>query len=58
MGEINKILAQPSKEQVRSYLESRRAEKQMPPSLEEIRRQLGWHLCQIGRTELETDGAK
>jgi hypothetical protein len=36
---------QPTKEQVRSYIETRQAERKMPPSLEEIRRQLGWHLC-------------
>ncbi len=43
------VQAQPSKEQVRAYLENRRAEKKMPPSLEEIRRQLGWDLCEISR---------
>ena len=51
MSENDRTLVQPSKEQVRAYLESRRAERKMPPSLEEIRRQLGWDLCEIaGRT--------
>jgi hypothetical protein len=35
---------QPTKEQVRSYIENRQAEHKMPPSMEEIRRQLGWLL--------------
>jgi hypothetical protein len=32
----------PKKEKVREYMEHRRAEHKPPPSIEEIRRQLGW----------------
>ncbi|WP_177307816.1 hypothetical protein [Pseudoduganella namucuonensis] len=34
----------PSKEQIRSYLATRRAQRSPPPSIGEIRRQLGWGL--------------
>jgi hypothetical protein len=33
---------QPTKEQVRHYLETRRTQASPPPSITEIRRQLGW----------------
>jgi hypothetical protein len=33
---------QPTKEQVRQYLETRRTQASPPPSITEIRRQLGW----------------
>ncbi len=33
----------PTKEQVRSYTGQRAQSKVPPPSIEEIRRQLGWH---------------
>jgi len=36
---------QPSKEQVRHYMGTRQTEHKAPPSMEEIRRQLGWSLC-------------
>ncbi|MES2257160.1 MAG: hypothetical protein V4724_01510 [Pseudomonadota bacterium] len=36
--------AQPTKEQVRQYLEQRQSARTPPPSIEEIRRQLGWTL--------------
>jgi hypothetical protein len=48
----DQAVARPSKEQVRAYLENRRMEHKMPPSLEEIRRQLGWDLCEISRQGL------
>jgi hypothetical protein len=35
---------QPTKEQIRHYMASRQAENCAPPSLPEIRRQLGWDL--------------
>ena len=35
---------QPTKEQVRHYLETRRTQASPPPSITEIRRQLGWGL--------------
>lgn len=34
----------PQKEQVRAFLQSRQQAKTAPPSIEEIRRQLGWFL--------------
>ena len=48
-----KALNQPTKEQVRHYLESRRTEKSPPPSIVEIRRQLGW-----GLTAVAADGGR
>lgn len=36
---------QPTKEQVRRYMEQRQAERQVPPSIKEIRRRLGWNLA-------------
>ncbi|MES2117420.1 MAG: hypothetical protein V4578_19825 [Pseudomonadota bacterium] len=38
---------QPSKEQVRQYMEQRRAANDPPPSMDEIRRQLGWQLVAL-----------
>lgn len=35
---------QPSKEQIRQYMEARQAQQCPPPSMPEIRRQLGWGL--------------
>lgn len=35
---------QPSKEQIRLYMEARQAQQCPPPSMPEIRRQLGWDL--------------
>lgn len=34
----------PTKEQIRQYLEARQAERCPPPSMQEIRRQLGWDM--------------
>ncbi|MES2263696.1 MAG: hypothetical protein V4724_34690 [Pseudomonadota bacterium] len=34
----------PTKEQIRQYMEQRRARQCPPPSIQEIRRQLGWDL--------------
>jgi hypothetical protein len=44
---------QPTKEQVRHYLESRRTQNSPPPSIVEIRRQLGW-----GFTAAPADGGR
>jgi hypothetical protein len=38
----------PNKQAVRDYMDSRTHEEDPPPTLEEIRRQLGWHLVQGG----------
>lgn len=38
-----------SKEQVRQYMLRQQAEHKAPPSIEEIRRQLGWTLCAAQR---------
>jgi hypothetical protein len=49
-----KNLKQPTKEQVRQFMAQRQAEHKPPPSMKEIRRQLGWDLtgvarhCQVG----------
>ncbi|WP_395407433.1 hypothetical protein ACHMW6_12635 [Pseudoduganella sp. UC29_106] len=37
---------QPSKELVREWLQRRRAESSPPPSIEQVRRELGWKLEQ------------
>jgi hypothetical protein len=42
-------IKQPTKEQVRQYLAHRNAERSAPPSMEEIRRQLGWSLIELKR---------
>ena len=39
---------QPTKEQVRRYMEQRQAERKVPPPIEEIRRRLGWNLVSTG----------
>jgi hypothetical protein len=44
---------QPSKEQIRQYMESRQAQQCPPPSMPEIRRQLGWGL--IAANEMAPD---
>jgi hypothetical protein len=41
---------QPSKYVVRKYLERRSQSTKPPPSLDEIRRQLGWQLLRIDRS--------
>ena len=38
-------IKQPSKERVRQYMNQRQAEHRIPPSLNEIRRRLGWDLA-------------
>jgi hypothetical protein len=43
---------QPSKEQIRQYMEARQAQQCPPPSMPEIRRQLGWDLI-IANSEQE-----
>lgn len=40
---------QPSKEQVREYMEQRQAAHKPPPDPREIRRQLGWDLDEMQR---------
>jgi hypothetical protein len=41
----------PTKEQVREYLERRQAEHKPPPTLIEIRKQLGWNLSEATRNK-------
>jgi hypothetical protein len=41
---MNRSVTHPSKEQVRAYMAARGHAHRPPPSLEEIRHQLGWHL--------------
>ncbi|MES2257052.1 MAG: hypothetical protein V4724_00965 [Pseudomonadota bacterium] len=41
-------ITQPSKEEVRNYLQRRRAEHAPPPAPERIREQLGWSLLPAG----------
>ncbi len=45
MGKFN----QPSKQQVRSYMEQRISSRKPPPSMQEIRRNLGWELIEMAR---------
>jgi hypothetical protein len=37
-------MTKPSNQQVRDYMAKRREERTPPPSIEEIRRHLGWYL--------------
>jgi hypothetical protein len=39
----------PTKQQVRQYLEQRIESRTPPPSMEEIRRNLGWGLIEMAR---------
>jgi hypothetical protein len=40
---------QPTKEQIRQYMVQRQAAHSPPPSMKEIRRQLGWELTEVAR---------
>lgn len=42
---------QPTKEQVRLYMEARQNQQCPPPSIGEIRRQLGWGMTQMAVVE-------
>ncbi|MYN06811.1 hypothetical protein [Pseudoduganella aquatica] len=44
---------QPSKEQIRQYMEARQAQQCPPPSMPEIRRQLGWGLIAANEAPAE-----
>jgi hypothetical protein len=48
---LGRAMTQPSKEQVREYMQRQVAEHRPPPDMREIRRQLGWDLEQMRRTE-------
>lgn len=41
----------PTKEQVREYMERRIESPKPPPSIKEIRRQLGWELAEMARNQ-------
>jgi len=41
--------SKPDREVVRSWMHQRSRENRPPPSLEEIRRQLGWHMVEVER---------
>ncbi|HYD79930.1 MAG TPA: hypothetical protein VEC06_08975 [Paucimonas sp.] len=41
---MNKSTKPGSKESVREYMQRQAGTRQPPPSIEEIRRQIGWHL--------------
>jgi hypothetical protein len=42
-----KMHNQPTKESIREWLQRRQTERQPPPSIERIRRQLGWNLAAV-----------
>ncbi|MDB5822195.1 MAG: hypothetical protein JWR21_899 [Herminiimonas sp.] len=42
---------QPTKQEVRDYMEKRQTSHQPPPPMEKIRRNLGWHLIEQSRKE-------
>lgn len=44
MATQNQKVVQPSKEQVRIWMKNREFSRLPPTSIEEIRRQLGWHM--------------
>lgn len=39
----------PTKEQVRQYMQQRQEEHRPPPTPEQIKRELGWHLVEAER---------
>lgn len=41
--------SKPSNQQVRNWMHQRQADRSPPPSLEEVRRQLGWGLVEAQR---------
>ena len=41
--------SKPTPQAVRSWMHQRQEENRPPPSLEEIRRQLGWHMVEAER---------
>jgi hypothetical protein len=47
---------QPTKEQIRLYMEARQTQQCPPPSIGEIRRQLGWGLTQMSASDGRKDG--
>lgn len=47
---------QPTKEQVRLYMEARQNQQCPPPSIPEIRRQLGWGLTQLPDSDGRREG--
>lgn len=44
------MVTKPTKETVQAWMQSRRAERTAPPSPEQIRRELGWHMTQPYRS--------
>jgi hypothetical protein len=48
----------PSKEQVRQFMRQRRVERTPPPSPEQIRRELGWHLEAAARAVRAGTGSR
>jgi hypothetical protein len=42
----------PTKQEVREYMERRVEAHKPPPAMDEIRRQLGWHLIEQERREV------
>lgn len=49
---MNKF-TQPTKEQVRQYMEARRARQAPLPSIKEIQRQLGWQLVELMKQDIQ-----
>ena len=50
--------SKPTKEQIRHYLGERQAQRCPPPSIVDIRRQLGWGLVQATGEEDRRHGAE
>lgn len=47
--------SKPDRQQVRSWMQQRQAERKPPPAPEQIRRELGWQMVEAGR---ETNRSK
>ncbi len=47
--------SQPTKEQVRLYMEARKNQQCPPPSIPEIRRQLGWAMLHTAEPDSRRD---
>ena len=48
---MNQKVSQPSKEKIRNYMQDRGKSHKPPPSQDEIRRQLGWELIEMQRSD-------
>jgi hypothetical protein len=58
MFTVEFIMPQPTKQQVREYMERRRTERRAPPDLAQIRRELGWESTGMERRKRDRRAMK